>query len=59
MIQQRSTIHQSYFCPRERRVRQRPVMVAAKLKLEGQTFKLPKRKSKWGQLVQNLFRRAV
>lgn len=61
MIQQRSTVHQTYFDPQAKRVRQRPVRQFARVHFDhkAMTFKVPKKKSRWGQLLSNLFRKAA
>lgn len=61
MIQQRSTVHQTYYCPQAKRVRQRPVRQFAKVHFDhkAMAFKVPQKRSKWGRLVDMVFRRAA
>lgn len=57
MIQQRPVIYQTYYDPKMKAKRQRPVRQAARLKLTGKVLVLSQKKSTWGALVGKLFRR--
>lgn len=59
MIQQRPTVFQTYYDTKLRAKRQRPIRQYAKLKLDGQTFKLPKRKGRVASLIDRVFGRAA
>jgi hypothetical protein len=58
MIQQR-TIQQSYYCPRTKQRRQRPVRVATRIHFDdkAKVFKSPK--TGWRAVLNRLFRMAA
>ncbi len=59
MIQQRSVVHQTYYCHQTKRVRQRPVRQFAKRHFDTKTntFRVPPKRSLWGKMLDGLFRR--
>lgn len=57
MIQQRSVVHQTYWCHETKRVRQRPVRQYAKRHFDAKTntFKVPEKKSAWRRMLDRFW----